>query len=248
MDDDHQHGFNPLMGLMLAANTTVREAMITDDLRPTSTQYSMGPGDFAILPGTAAEIDQSVTLVELLDPAQHADEFPDWEDRLLNSYVCVKFTDEENPEGYTGWVSRVKLIQLDTDQYGQVMKWMTKDEVRPDTIPDWLDAIYNEYQNEVARSSGGAIPEMVACGNCGQNNVVLRFIHTTELITDVGKLVGDDNIYLAQEDHKHSSCSSSATLVCSTCNWTADLNLDQEQLKAKPGGLIHDAMQHNKHG
>ena len=199
----------------------------------------MGPGDYAILPGTAANIDQSITIFKILNPEEHKEEFPDWEERLQNSYVLGWLTDEEDVEGYLGWASRVKLIQLTQEQYENVQQMLV--DGKPERMPEWLDTLYHQYQKDLAAESPDNVPAPVTCSRCGKYTVTLHFSHSTELIFEVGKNLKDDTYAVLPSYHR--SCTSKARLVCHSCHHGVDVPV--EKLKADPNSNMAQILHHD---
>lgn len=227
--EEHGLGVHPIAALALMNSNVVEDAMATDNLKPISWQYDMGPGDFAVMAGTNADLDSQVIVGELLNPEEHVQDFPDWATRIQNSYVLVRYfatTHPEDPE--IGWFSRVKLIRLDREQRDTMLAWL-KDGL-PETMPDWLRDKYATYTQELSALSPGLVPSLVECPKCGTvGEMILRMEHTTKYIAQPGTLIRDDEqVYVPLGNNEEYECDTSANLHCLQCHATGELDAETE--------------------
>ncbi len=234
--------FNPLIGMLVASSNTASEAVATDDLRPLPEQYAMGPGDYAVLPQSGSKVDQALCVVALLDPESEEvrNEFKDWETRLMNSYVPVFYTDTDYPEGYTCWVSRVKLIPLEETQYKELQNWIST-ETLPEEPPAWLGEAYDAYQDKIAETTG-AIPGIAHCPKCNSKNLMVHFTHVSEMTAEVGSIPGEANKFAVMDDTLSRVCRSHAVLMCQDCS--AQAEVDMENIHVNPNSRLGRTWHH----
>lgn len=217
--------FNMGIGLILAKSELVGERNMDDGLKPFQAQYDMGPGDLAIVSTAESFIDRDFTAVTLVDPAEHTEEFPDWEERLQNSYVLCQWISERDPDGDVGWFARVKLIAVAEEHFSNIKEWVAKQNF-PESPPAWLTGYYNEYQDSLAQVTPGAVPVTPTCPNCGSRQIQIHAMHVQRLAAQAGELSKDGQVkYVARHDPTM-DCTTEAHLHCMDCNDRGDLDDD----------------------
>lgn len=221
MTDD----FNPMVGMSLAKMDVITTIIQTDEIRPIPAQFNMGPGTTAVVASSISGDDESLTVAKILDPEEYKDRYPDFGDRLLNSYVLCKYHEAppfNEPDGSVGWFSRVKLIELPEEHYAEILGFIEKD-VFPPSPPSWLSEAYDKFNVELSAVSPDTVPAPIRCPNCGKYDVNLHIEHVVSLVTDVGILTREgEQAMVPTGDHDH-SCMSTAKLVCTKCKWHADV-------------------------
>jgi hypothetical protein len=225
---------NPILGLVLAQSNLLQEAEEVDHrLKPTPSQYQIGPGVFAVIAGTDAKLDQDLTAVKVLDPEQHAETWPDWQERVQNSYLLCQWNSALDPVGGIGWFARVRLIELDEDKYREIRHWLEDwSNNAPSDMPTWMTERYNQYTDALAAASPGLIPQTAKCGVCGSANVAFVFKHYTEFISQAGELQTDGATYFVPLTDSRSECKSVAHLACHDCQSERHLETNEVQLNS----------------
>lgn len=149
-----------------------------DEIRPSSLQLAIGPGDLVAITHSTEPADAEFMIAQVLTPEEHADTFPDWEDRLLKSFLLVKWFSKNNKGGSLGWVARAKLVQVDQPEYEEMMNWIQSDMVSLDEgPPPWLVARYNESLAAMAKVNPDHIAEPIRCPKCGSYAVLITLVH-----------------------------------------------------------------------
>jgi len=235
-------GFDPLEGLPpnLALGIVLEKSNAVGDqdaenLHPTPRQYALGPGDWAITAGSNTDLDQNLQLVHLVDPADHAEEFPDWEDRVMGvdrpahvlGYWYDKLRGEEPIEGL-GWFPRVKLIPITEEQQQLFWEWTHEGDF-PDTMPEWMEELFRTHTDELAKASPGEVPRFVRCGECGGGKVILQLRHDITWSIPAGEVVEDGQIKYCPAGQHATDQSKSARLHCIDCH--ASMELGPEELR-----------------
>lgn len=232
---------NPMMGFVLAQSNLTRDIEETDQLKPTKDQYALKVGDKCLVAGTSSELDQDFETCEIIDPAAHAEEYPDWADRIQRSYLLCRYSTIMDPLGDTGWFARVKLIQIPDDKFEEIRSWDLND--LPDEPPAWLTEIYDKYAKELAALSPGTIPVQVPCENCGGKDVGLLLMHHTHTAAHAGTVKHEGKTVYVQLDEENVNCHLSAKLYCPDCESERELNPDE--VRIVPGTAMSSAMHHH---
>ena len=214
--------FNVMVGMLLEKSNVVDAVKATDNLRPTSQQYAMGPGDLAIMAGSHSQIDGDLTLLKILDPEEYKDRFPDYENRLVNSYVLCEWIEvSDGSRRNLGWFSRVKLIKITEEQYQTVLDWF-ENEI-PNEMPTWLQERFMEYTTELNAISPDAVPKMITCGNCQSPKVLIQITQHIDLHCPAGELLKDGETKIVPMGSVHSNSELKVRLFCTECNSYRDV-------------------------
>lgn len=223
------HDFNPMLGFTLAQMDIITDSIATDDIRPIPSQFNMGPGTTAVVASSMSADNESLTVATILDPEEYKDTYPDFGDRLLNSFVLCKYYESgpfKEQGGSIGWFSRVKLIEVPQEHYDEVYGFIETDDF-PKEPPSWLGEAYDKFQVELSSVSPDIVPSPIGCANCGKFKVSMHLEHTVSLVTEAGVLTrnGEEKI-VPIGDHSR-SCMSIAKLVCTNCGWYANVKIPQ---------------------
>jgi len=213
---------HPIMALLLEQNSFLGQAeQVENDIMPIDDQLNFGPGDAAILASANTPLEQDFVIARAVNAEKYAQEFPDWEERLLNSYVLCQLFSKNDPEIHLGWVSRLKLLPIKTHRYKECRRWM-KDGF-PESMPQWATDQYRMYTDKLAEQAPGVVPRSINCPNCGSTEVELVVTRRIEYKGRSGKLLRDGNeIYVPvvepdiEQEH-------TARLRCTGCDSTATL-------------------------
>lgn len=223
---------NPALAFALGQMNITKEMMETDEIKPSPAQYSLKPGDKAVIAGTRAKLDSEFEVVEILDSSEYAAEYPDWADRLQRSYMLCHYITFDDPMGQTGWFARVKLIQINDEQYQELKGWCEDEESRPpDGPPDWLKEVYDKFTKTIIGiQTGGSVPEIYQCEACGHEPIGLIMMHHTHGAAAAGVMTLDGEQVFVSMDDGHVDCHLSARLYCGECEWTRDLTEDEVRI------------------
>jgi hypothetical protein len=172
-------------------------------------------------------VEQDFTLLKLLDPEEHKDAFPNWEERLQRSYVLCEWLSNDDPEGDIGWFSRVKLVEITEEQYAEVKTWIREDAL-PDEPPDWLDEAYALYTERLSKMAPDDVTVNVLCGECGSRKVEIHIYHAIRKAAPAGQVEKDGKTVFLPMGHRGSSdCVAQIHLHCQDCNARRDLDDDE---------------------
>ena len=198
MDDDDDYEVIPFSGNLeelpemiakiisrsLAAKPNVLKPHdpISDRLMPSRAQLELGPGDLCLLAAAEQDPDErTYQLAQLLDPIDYADQYPDWEERVVvRTYLFGRWYDGENDLGGLGWFPRVRLIKLDQWQWDQVMAHIRGK--KPLEVPcRWMLQLFSEAVIGVADANPDVpMSRPLPCGTCGSLTVVARLFKSMD--------------------------------------------------------------------
>lgn len=145
--------------------------------RPGETQNAIQVGDLALTFTTPTLKDSAgdPILLQVLDASEHADEFPDWEERFkLNDYVLCQATAPVDEAGvqqnYMGWFARINLLPITQEQAAEVSEWLKSGE-KPDSVA-WLVKTLRQCLREIDTVNDNFLPDPKRCEKCGSDAVV----------------------------------------------------------------------------
>lgn len=217
------HPVNPLIAMILATSDIMADTMVTDDLKPLSSQYELKVGCKAIMAGTNSTLDGDLTVLEVVDPENFAGNYPNWEERLMKSYLLCRWQSESDPEGGFGWFSRVKLIEVTDEHHAEVLSWIEKQE-RPDNAPDWLVETYDNYTRSLSEIAPTKVPKLAHCGVCESAKVVVVVKHIATFSSPAGEIQSENGttafVPIGEMSH---DCESSGHLHCTECGSTRQM-------------------------
>lgn len=217
---------NPMMMIMFDNMGFVGESETVEQaVRPTDEQFAFNIGDTALLAMANTPLENDLVVVKMLRASKYADEFPNWEERLLNSYVLCKIFSRADTETSMGWVSRLKLVPITKYRYKQARAWQ-KDGF-PEYLPEWVVRRFEEYTNSLAEQAPDSIPRSVKCPGCGSTDIVLQVARRLVYKGRAGLLTinGVDQyitVSIPEEEDTHV-----AELYCTDCDSRATLTDDE---------------------
>lgn len=229
---DFNDEFNPIIGFMINSVNLLADIGETDDLRPSPSQYALAPGDKAVMAGSNSPMDNQLTALEVLDASEHAERWPDWEERLQKSYLLCSWVSNRVQIEEIGWFSRVKLIQLTNDQHQELSTWISDGNL-PDEVPDWMREVYKDYTEHIHAASPNLIPRNAICGNCGGDRVLLQLHHHSQFTAPAGVLVEDGKEYTVHMGEGKTECTTSGRLHCSECHSSRELEEDEIRIDSE---------------
>lgn len=218
-EDEH-----PVMALMLEHNSFVGRAVkVEDEITPLPNQLDFGPHSTAIVAMANTMLEQEFTVVRGLEPADHAEVYPDWEERMVrrDHVLCESFSRRDNTITI-GWFHRLKLIPIPSYRYKECRSWRKNG--FPDELPPWVQNLYRGYSDALSARAPDKVPRQVTCPECGERKVelvVTRRLTYKAMAGQVESEGKDKFVPLAQPDEDSHHV---AQLRCPDCEATADLN------------------------
>lgn len=213
---------NPLMAMLLGQASFVGPSeAVEDEVQPIDAQYRFGPGDAAILAQANTPLEHDFVVVKCLDASKYSETYPDWEERLMNSFVLCEVFTRSDPNISYGWISRLKLMPVSNYRYRQMRKWL-KEGFPPD-LPEWVHEYHNKYTDELAKQAPHVVPRTMTCPNCNGLNVNLVVTRTLTYSAKAGSLLHDDVDKIVPISDVDEESEHVAKLRCQDCNSLADL-------------------------
>lgn len=218
------------VAIAIASSKLVAESVETEDLRCYPAQYAIKPDDYVVVASTNAVIDNDLTVAQVLDPEQYADEFPNWQETVHRSYVLCRWHSLLDPEGDVGWLQRVQLCPIAKEHYDQLLEWTTSN-THPEDAPDWLKAYYAEFNSELSKVTPNEIPAEITCEKCQTLGMKFHAANLVQLRGKAGKLVRDGKEIYVPTD-RETKVEAQAHLHCDECGHTIDL--DEHEFMINP--------------
>jgi len=213
---------HPIMAIMLAASSFVGQAAeVEDEILPLPEQFAFGPGDAGLMASANIPLEHDFAVLRGIDPEKHVETFPDWEERVLKSFVLCEHFSRDDPEISIGWFSRLKVMPISTYRYRQARKWL-KDGF-PEEIPAWAHQYYLKYTDGLAAHAPDRVPKVVVCPNCSSREVELRVSRRIVYSGRVGTLHKEGTELYVPVSEPTVEDTHYAQLHCTDCNSTADL-------------------------
>jgi len=153
-----------------------------DEVRPSEEQLSLVPGDYVAITHSEDKADSEFIIALVADPELHAETYPDWEDRLLRSYLLLTWYSRNNQTGKVGWVPRSKLVKATKEQWETMMGWITTGNGPSDSAsPDWLISLYNHSLYGLWKANQDGMPQPIVCPECASPAVLVKLVKTETL-------------------------------------------------------------------
>ena len=224
MADSH-----PLMALLLDQSSFVGSSeMVEEEIMPLDEQLNFGVGDVAIAATANTMLERDFVVVKMLDAEKYAKTFPDWEERLLSSFVLCKYFSRNDPQDSIGWFSRLKLLPITAYRYREARTWLKKG--FPTEIPDWAYEVFQAFADRLSVNAPEVIPKSVTCPHCGSRQVGLKVVRRVTYTGRAGVLRIDDVEHYVPLNDPEEDSTHSATLICSNCRAEAILSDGEWQL------------------
>jgi hypothetical protein len=145
---------------------------VAEQVRPSKAQFALGPGDLVSVFGTDTGDGDDVVIGVILDPDEYAEQFPDWEERIRNSYVLCRYKSMGITGEELGWFPRSKCIQLDRWQYDEHQRWLAQGYIDTEP-PAWMLELTTETIRGLNEANDHFMPEPHCCEECGSSAVLL---------------------------------------------------------------------------
>lgn len=214
--------YNPHLGMMLEGLNLLGQTQDIDDYKPLSNQYAIKVGDHVIAAGTSAGIDNTFTIGIVLDPEEYKTKFPDWEERLMKSYLLVQWHARDDAIGDIGWFSRVKLIPVDEDHYLEILGYM-ENQNWPETYPEWLLETYEGYTDALHEQQPLHIPKRAYCKLCGSRDTEIHASRRVVVAVKAGEVeFKGEPRYVGISPVQH-DCYYDAHIHCNSCNGRGEM-------------------------
>jgi len=217
---------NPIMAMLLNHASFVGAAeMVENTIMPIPAQLDFGPGDHAILAMANTPLENDFVILRGADPEKHAETFPDWEERVLNSYVLCQYFSRTDPEFKLGWFSRLKVMPITEYRYREARKWRKGD--WPEEVPDWAEAYFLRYTDQLSQAAPEVVPHVVSCPACGGRNIAIVVLRHIEFMARAGTVVIDGVEKYVPVTTVDETDTHQAQLRCLDCHTPADLTDDE---------------------
>lgn len=232
-------GFDLRMAFMMARSNLAGDATHNDNtIKPTPTQFALGPGDKGFLLTSESELEQGISTVRVLDPEEYAWKYEDWEERLMRGYILCNWRSEDDRLGGMGWFARSKVVPCPEDMWEAFEALLDDTEreiVNEDTFP--FDGLYRKHQAEaIKQNEPDAKPFL--CEECGSADVVFRLEHDTFLVTAVWWKKNETGKYqLEKGGDEDRGCTLRTWVYCKECDWKRDVA--EEEVNGSLHGVIH---------
>jgi hypothetical protein len=214
------------MVMLFSSQSFVGESEnVENTIMPLEEQLNWGPGDHAMVAQANTPLENDLVIVRGLDPTNYADKYPDWEERMLNSYVLCEYFSALDPELSIGWFSRLKLMPIKAYRYKETRGWRKNG--FPKEMPEWILKYHDAYTEQLAQHAPETVPRPVHCPNCDSTNIELVAVRKLEYKARAGFLnIEGREIYVPVTDVDESS-THVARLHCKDCDSKADLTDDE---------------------
>ena len=227
MSDEHEA--HPLMVMLFGQHSFVGEAeKVENEIMPLEEQLTFTVGDCAIIAQANTQLENDLIFAKMLDASQHAETFPDWAEREMNSFVLCEYFSAADPDFSIGWFSRLKLLPIKQYRYKQARGWRKNG--FPDELPDWIMKNHEWYTEQLAEHSPGTVPRSVHCPNCNSTDIELIVVRKLEYRSRVGSLTIDGHEFFVPVMDPVETSTHVARLRCKGCDSKAELTDDEWQL------------------
>lgn len=216
---------NPILAMLLHSSGFLGPALDHEEnLKPLPRQFDLGIGDKCLVATANTPLEEDFTVLEILDPEEHAKTFPNWEERWgLNRHVLAKYFSLEDQEGDIGWFARVKLVPITDEQYEEASTWRLGE--FPDEVPEWITEAFTAYTDELSKLDPAVIPVLVTCPNaqCGSREVHLHVLAQKKFDVRAGEVQREGKTLYVPTNDPAVEEKWVAHLKCVTCGATAEL-------------------------
>lgn len=225
-------GNDHLMKLVFGDDFALTGETTDHSVKPIPRQFALQPGDYAAAMTSESIVDRELSIMQLVDAEEHKDKFPDYDHRLMRSYVLADWKGAHDPNKSLGWFARSRLIPLTSDEYVEMDAAIENKSILNDA-PDWFIERFREITDELAQGQPDLVFTRATCGRCGGREVSLHWTVEVEgaSVAVVHQVDGKD-VYaprdLAGKIGWH------AHLHCNDCNAMGEL--DEEEFE-KPEQL-----------
>lgn len=220
---------HPFMAMLLEHNSFVGAAeSVEEEIMPLPEQLDFGPNSTAIVAMANTMLEQDFTVVKGLEPADYAEKFPDWQERMeLRDHVLCEIFSREDDQLTIGWVHRLKLLPIKEYRYKTCRGWRKNG--FPDELPPWVMNLYQAYTDALSTKAPDKVPHQVSCPECGSREVDIVVVRRIEYRAPAGVVEHEGEEKFVPLRQPEESDSHVARLVCTSCE--ASASMDDEEWK-----------------
>lgn len=219
---------NPLLTMQLFQLNDYPVHAVVDGVKPSNSQRNIEPGDQCVVSLTNSRLNSDVVVAEILDPSEHAIQFPDWEERVMRSYVLVNWVADEDPTGGIGWFDLTRMVVLTKEQYSDLHTRIVIEEMG--TPPEWLMPLYAKYLEELSDLAPEVVAKMVQCPSCQGKNVELHALKVVQVISSASQKMTDGKTVYGLGSPPEISTHQDVHLHCNDCTQKGLLSEDEWHL------------------
>jgi hypothetical protein len=217
MSDPH-----PLMMMLLNQSAFAGGAeSVENEIMPLESQLTLTPGVHCMVAASNTPLERDFVMATMVDAEQHSGDFPDWEERMLNSYVLCEYWSRDDPDTHLGWFSRLKLVPITEEHYQDADSWRPDD--WPHEMPDWATDYLRIYTDQLSDRAPERVPHVVSCPNCGERDVQIKVVRRLTYEARAGELSHEEQrryVPLHELDVEENYF---ARLICPDCGSVAEM-------------------------
>ncbi len=226
---DHEHEAHPLMVMLFGNNSFVGDAeKVENEIMPLEEQLSFSVGDAAIIAQANTQLENDLVFARMIAAEEHAETFPDWAEREMNSFVLCEYFSAADPEFSIGWFSRLKLLPIKAYRYKEARGWRKNG--FPTDLPDWILKNHEKYTDALSQHSPGTVPKNVRCPNCNSTDIELVVVRKIEYRSRVGSLTIEGHEFFVPVMDPVETSTHVAKLHCKDCDSNGLLGDDEWQM------------------
>lgn len=218
---------NPLLAMWIDQHDFVgASSYVENEIMPLPEQLAFGIGDCGMLAGANTPLERDFAMVQGLNPEECAETYPDWEERLLKSYVLVTKFSKQDPELSMAWVSRVKVLPISAEHYAEALTWL--EESWPDEAPDWTEEYHQRYTDALALRAPEVVPHRASCPYCQSRHITLEVVRKLTYTAHAGVITIDGKEKFVPSSDTTDASTHIARLRCADCKAFTDPMEDDE--------------------
>lgn len=231
---------SPIMRALLSGDFASQGSGTDELVKPVSRQFNLKPGDYAVAMTSDSIVDKELAIMQLVEAEDYKGVYPDFEERLMKSYVLGNWKGAMDPQTTLGWFARCRLLPISPEQYEELDKGIEAGEVL-NKFPEWFLEEFQKLQDELAKEQPDSIYVAATCGKCGSRDCE---VHWTCEIEGRSKALmrvdeGQERYSPAEE---HGTITWGAHIHCNDCHAVGDLDRDEFE---KPEALRYLGFRHD---
>lgn len=157
---------------------------VAENVVPSTLQQQLEPGDYiAVTRSDDTVLDSELVIGQIVDPELHAEEFPDWRERLTGNYpmthLLVRWYARGNEGPNLGWFPRSKLVRFEKEHWEELKEWIDG-ATPPQIAPAFVVTTYNEAVDSLWEANKDKSPKPIRCEECDSTGVVVKIVHHRE--------------------------------------------------------------------
>jgi hypothetical protein len=220
--------FHPMIAQAVEECTAFTDHLVDDNVRPLPEQYALAPGDHALAMISGNGVENDITVMTLVDPEEHAEEFPRYAEQLANSYVLARWRSyEDHLSTHLGWFARARLIPLIQIQYEELLGVIDQQKIGRHPAPDWLGEKYTGMLTRMAEVQPEVVPKPLVCPKCGSIQVKIHIESTTKYSAMAGEVLHEGETRYTPLSTIRADRTTTGHLHCGSCNAYAGLEEEE---------------------